>query len=77
MPFISYWVTIGASSGAWPDSGLRWTGAYSVTGWSVMTTAAAWMLSWRRRFSSPTATSMTALASGSVSYMPRSSAAIL
>ena len=43
----------------------------------VITTAAAWMLSWRRRFSRPVATSMTALASASVSYMVRNSAAIL
>ena len=56
-------------------SGLRWMGRYSVSGSSVMTTAAAWMPSWRRRPSSPLATSMTFLASGSVSYMARSSAA--
>ena len=67
-PCISYWVTTGASSGLLP-SGLRWTGTYSVRGSSVMTTAAAWMPSWRRRPSRPLATSMTFLASGSVSYM--------
>ena len=73
-PCISYWVTMGASSGLLL-SGLRWMGTYSVSGRSVMTTAAAWMPSPRRRPSSPLATSMTRLASGSVSYMVRSSAA--
>ena len=73
-PCISYWVTMGASSGLFP-SGLRCTGTYSVTGSSVMTTAAAWMPSWRRSPSSPLATSMTFLASGSFSYMARSSPA--
>ena len=73
-PCISYWVTMGASSGLLL-SGLRWMGTYSVSGWSVMTTAAAWIPSPRRRPSSPLATSMTRLASGSVSYMVRSSPA--
>ena len=72
-PCISYWVTMGASSGLLL-SGLRWMGTYSVSGRSVITTAAAWMPSPRRRPSSPLATSMTRLASGSVSYMVRSSA---
>ena len=31
-PCISYWVTIGASSGFPPASGLRWMGRYSVSG---------------------------------------------
>jgi hypothetical protein len=41
-------------------------GRYSVSGSLVITTAAAWMPSWRRRPSRPLATSMTFLASGSV-----------
>ena len=31
-PCISYWVTMGASAGFWPLSGLRWMGRYSVSG---------------------------------------------
>jgi hypothetical protein len=73
-PCISYWVTTGASPESLP-SGLRCTGTYSVSGSSVMTTAAAWMPSWRRSPSRPLATSMTRLASASVSYMVRSSPA--
>ena len=33
--------------------GLRWIGRYSVSGSRVITTAAAWMPSWRRRPSRP------------------------
>ena len=73
-PCISYCVTTGASSGLLL-SGFRWMGTYSVSGRSVMTTAAAWMPSPRRRPSSPLATSMTRFASGSVSYIVRNSAA--
>ena len=76
-PCISYWVTMGASSSRPPGSGLRWMGRYSVSGSRVMTTAAAWMPSWRRRPSSPSATSQTRFTSGSASYRSRSSAAIL
>ena len=47
-----------------PGSGLRWIGRYSVSGSRVMTTAAAWMPSWRRRPSRPRATSMTLLGVG-------------
>ena len=50
-----------------PASGLRWIGRYSVSGSRVITTAAAWMPSWRRSPSSPRATSITRLASGSAS----------
>ncbi len=66
-PCISYWVTIGALVMSPSGPGLRWTGRYSVSGSRVMTTAAAWMPSWRRRPSRPRATSTTFLASGSVS----------
>ena len=52
-PCISYCVTIGASSIFPPASGLRWIGRYSVSGSRVITTAAAWMPSWRRSPSSP------------------------
>ena len=76
-PCISYWVTTGASSGGWPDSGLRCTGRYSVSGSFVMTTAAAWMPSERFSPSRPLATSTTFLTSGSVSYIARSSDAAL
>ena len=75
-PPISYWVTTGASSGACPDSGLRWIGRYSVSGSLVITTAAAWMPSWRRRPSRPLATSITLRASSSVSYIVRRSVAM-
>ena len=71
-PCISYWVTMGASAGFWPLSGLRWMGRYSVSGSFVMTTAAAWMPSWRRSPSRPLATSMTRRASSSVAYISRS-----
>ena len=50
-------------------------GRYSVSGSREMTTAAAWMPSWRRSPSSPSATSTVSLTSGSASYMARSSAA--
>ena len=60
-----------------PFSGLRWMGRYSVSGSLVITTAAAWMPSWRRRPSRPLATSMTWRVSGSASYISRSSPAIL
>ena len=63
-PCISYCVTIGASSMAVPGSGLRWIGRYSVSGSRVITTAAAWMPSWRRRPSSPRATSIDAVRVG-------------
>ena len=63
-PCISYWVTIGASSIEPPGSGLRWIGRYSVSGSRVMTTAAAWMPSWRRSPSRPLATSITCLRVG-------------
>ena len=76
-PPISYWVTSGASSGFWPDSGLRCTGRYVVSGSLVITTAAAWMPSERLRPSSPLATSTTFLTSASVSYIARSSDAAL
>ena len=65
-PCISYCVTIGAPSRSPPGSGLRWIGRYSVSGSRVITTAAAWMPSWRRSPSSPRATSMMRLASASV-----------
>ena len=67
-PCISYCVTIGASSSGVPGSGLRWIGRYSVSGSRVITTAAAWMPSWRRSPSRPRATSITRWASGSSSY---------
>ena len=50
---ISYWVTTSASSP------LRCTGTNSVSGPGEMTTAAAWIESWRRRPSRPRATSTT------------------
>ena len=74
-PCISYWVTMGASDGSRPCSGLRCMGMYSVNGSGVMTTAAAWMPSWRRMPSMPRATSTTLATSASVSYIWRNSAA--
>ena len=68
---IAYWVTIGAEAGSAPGSGLRWIGMYSVSGSFEITTAAAWMPSWRRRPSRPRATSITRFASGSASYISR------
>ena len=76
-PCISYWVTMGASSGRPPGSGLRWIGRCSVSGSLEITTAAAWMPSWRRRPSRPLATSTTRLTSGSAAYISRSSVATL
>ena len=72
-PCISYWVTTGASSmRPWP-SGLRWIGRYSVSGSFVITTAAAWMPSWRRSPSSPRATSTVRRTAASSSHIRRSS----
>ena len=76
-PCISYWVTMGASSGRPPGSGLRWMGRCSVSGSPEITTAAAWMPSWRRRPSRPRATSTTLAASGSAAHIWRSSPAAL
>ena len=45
---------------------LRWIGMCSVSGTGEITTAAAWIESWRRSPSRPRATSATLLMSGSV-----------
>ena len=74
-PPMSNWVTIGASAGSVPDSGLRWIGRKLVSGSGLITTAAACTESWRIRPSRPRATSTTSRTSASSAYMPRSSAA--
>ncbi len=70
MACISNWVTISA------PSPFCWMGTISVIGAGEMTTAAAWMESWRRSPSSPRAVSITRRESGSPACSSRSPAAL-
>jgi len=74
---ISYWVTIGASSGRPPGSGLRCTGKCSVSGSLEITTRGCVDPVLAAEPFRPLATSTTRLTSGSAGYISRSSLAVL
>ena len=71
MACISNWVTTSASSP------LRWIGTIEVSGSGEITTAAAWIESWRRNPSNPRAVSITRRASGSEEYISRNPEALV